>query len=306
MPVLDSAVLEWLLNGDPSIRWQVMRDLLDAPAAQVESERARIQAEGDGARLLAHQDPDGGWGGGYYTPKWTSSTYTLLLMREMGFDSTCPAAARGGQVLIERVSRTRVPGGVGCTCMTGMWLALGLRFAPGDSVYGEWAAHLLAHQMPDGGWNCRWPRINKTHHSSFHTTLNVLDGIQEANRCGIDPTDRLRQAESQAIELLLQHRMFRSDKTGEIINPHFTELHFPPRWHYDVLRGLDYIRSTPFIRDARLDEAFQVLQRHQREDGRWPAAKAYGGKVFFNIDPGREGSRWNTLRALRSLRARAA
>jgi hypothetical protein len=306
MSEVDPAVLDWLLAGDPTLRWQVLRDLSEAPKRKWEAERARIQTEGDGARLLAFQDPDGGWGGGLYTPKWISTTFTLLLMRDLGFDSGCPAAARGGEIIRKRVNKTQYEAYGTCTCVVGMWLALGVRFAPGDPVYADMAVHLLTQQLADGGWNCRWPRIKTTHHSSFHTTLNVLDGVRQALEAEVGPQDELENAEGKAIELLLQHRLFRSDRTGSVINSKFKELHFPHRWHYDILRALDYVRFLPQVRDRRLDEAFEVLLSCRRPDGRWAAAKTYGGKVFFNIDPGKDGSRWNTLRALRCLRSRGA
>jgi hypothetical protein len=294
-------VIAWLLEGDPCIRWQVMRDLLDAPPSEWEEERAKVPAQGVGKKLLEQQDPEGTWGQGIYSPKWTSTTYTLLLLRDMGLDRSCKAAYQGAQLIVDSLNRSTTGP---CTCIKGMWLALGARFGVEDPTLHQTVEHLLTQQMKDGGWNCRWPRIAKTHHSSFHTTFNVLDGIREAIESGIGSSEKLKEAEDKAIELMLIHRMFRSDKTGKLINPAFTQLHFPYRWHYDILRGLDYIRTTPHIKDPRLDDAFQILLEQSRPDGRWPAAKTYGGKVFFPIENGRDGSRWNTLRALRCLKAR--
>lgn len=301
MEIGSPEVIAWLLEGDPAIRWQAMRDLLDAPEREWQAERARISQQGVGKRLLDRQDSDGKWAGGVYTPKWTSTTYTLLLMRDMGFDGSCEACARGFDHILKSICRSRQFGG--CTCMVGMWLSLGLRFGSPHSVFEEMIAHLLDQQLTDGGWNCRWPRIAKTHHGSFHTTFNVLDGIREALEKRVGPADRLRQAEAQAIEFMLEHRLFRSDKTSKVIHPAFVQLHFPYRWHYDILRGLDYIRTTDFAADPRLKDAVQVILDQRRPDGHWPAAKTYSGQVFFPIEDGRAGSRWNTLRSLRSLRA---
>lgn len=141
--------------------------------------------EGWGAQLLARQNLDGGWGEELYSPKWTSTSYTLSLLRDLGFDSACAPAARGGRLILDRLKSSRSETYGTCTCVVGMGLALGLRFAPGDPIYGERVGHLLGVQFADGGWNCRWPRIEKTHHSSFHTTLNVLDGLQEVIGAGV-------------------------------------------------------------------------------------------------------------------------
>ncbi|HRK22498.1 MAG TPA: hypothetical protein PLX06_11845 [Fimbriimonadaceae bacterium] len=294
----------WLLEGDPAIRWQAMRDLLDAPEVEWQTERAKLQSKGNGKRYLDLQDKEGTWAGGIYTPKWTSTTYTLLHLREMGFSDDCPAARRGAERILDQLQRSRELGM--CTCVVGMWLALTVRFGLRDEVQDRMIVRILEHQFEDGGWNCRWPRIAKTHHSSFHTTLNVLDGVRECLENGIGPSDDLRKAEARAVELLLQHGLFRSDRTGNVINAKFKEPHFPPRWHYDFLRALEFMRTLPAIKDRRLAESFELLESQRREDGRWPAAKGYGGVVFFPVEDGRQGSRWNTLRALRCLRARAA
>ena len=293
------------MQGDPAIRWQTMRDLLDCPRAEYEQERAKIGSEGWGKRLLDLQDQDGKWGGGIYTPKWLSTTYTLLLLREMGLSQNCARARRGAQLILDSSVKTDKDSLRNLdTCITGMWLALGAYFGSDDPKLEILVDHLLEEQMADGGWNCRKHRVKKTHHSSFHTTFNVLDGMRDAITRKIVPTRKLQAAEDKAIELLLQHQMFRSDKTGNVINSKFKEFAFPPRWHYDVMRGLDFIRTTRFIKDPRIDEAFELVVAARGKDGRWRNAGPYSGKVFFNLEPGREGSRWNTLRALRCLRAR--
>lgn len=143
----------WLLEGDPAIRWQAMRDLLDAPEAEWQKERARLQTEGDGKRLLDKQDPDGNWGGGLYSPKWTSTTYTLLHLRDMGLGPDCEPARRGAERILERLSRSRELGM--CTCVVGMWLALTVRFGLRDEVQDRMIERIFEHQFADGGWNCR-------------------------------------------------------------------------------------------------------------------------------------------------------
>lgn len=282
-----------------------MRDLLDRPRAEYESERAKIESEGWGKRLLDLQDADGKWGGGVYSPKWISTTYTLLLLREMGLSQQCARARRGAQLILDTSVRADKDSLRSLdTCVAGMWLALGAYFGSDDPKLEVLVEHLLEEQMPDGGWNCRRNRVKTTHHSSFHTTFNVLDGVRDAITRKIGPTRKLQAAEDKAIEILLQHHMFRSDKTGNVINSKFKQFAFPPRWHYDVMRGLDYIRTTRFIKDPRLNEAFELVEVRRGKDGRWKNASPYSGKVFFNLEPGRNGSRWNTLRALRCRRAR--
>ncbi len=301
-----SSAIDFLMEGDPAIRWQTMRDLLDCQKAEYERERAKIESKGWGKRLLDLQDEDGKWGGGIYSPKWISTTYTLLLLREMGLPPNCASARRGAQVILDSSVKSDKDSLRSLdTCIAGMWLALGAYFGSDDPKLETLVEHLLEEQMPDGGWNCRRHRVRSTHHSSFHTTFNVLDGVRDAIDRGIGPTPLLQKAEERALELLLQHQMFRSDKTGNVINSKFKQFAFPPRWHYDVLRGLHYIRTTRFIKDPRLDEAFELVEAARGKGDRWRNASPYSGKVFFNLEPGREISRWNTLRALRCLRARS-
>ena len=304
-------IVDWLMDGDPAIRWQVLRDLLAAPASDWTRERRRVATDGWGARLLKLQDPEGTWGQSLYgCPKWTCTTYTLLLLRDMGLPPDCKPAQRGAAIILHR----GVPGPAEAdlrrslartdTCIVGMWLGLGAYFAKGDPKLPVMANHLLDEQMPDGGWNCRRRKRGGAVHSSFHTTLNVLEGLREAIARSIGPADRLRAAETRALEFILAHRFYRSDKTGQVIDEKFTRLSYPPRWHYDVLRGLDYARTTPAtITDPRTQDALDLLQSRRRPDGRWTAQNKHPGKVYFDLEPARDPSRWNTLRALRCLRA---
>jgi hypothetical protein len=306
-------VAEWLLEGDPSIRWQVQRDLLDAPEKVWQAERRRVATEGWGAQLLQHQGPDGRWGHGIYSPKWTSTTYTLLLLRDLGLPPGHPSAAPGCKLILDRClsplgrgGRQRKLGDIMCTCVLGMWVTLPAYFDAhcGHPRLPEVIDHLLLEQMPDGGWNCR--RRFGAVHSSVHTTLNVLDGVAEAMARGLGPRAKLRAAQSRAIEFLLMHRLFKSDKTGDVIHESFTRFSFPPRWHYDVLRGLDYIRTTRAIRDPRLDDAFELLERRRDKTDRWKLQNRHRGETFFEMEKVGQPSRWNTLRALRCLKCRDA
>ncbi len=302
--------LDWLLAGDPAIRWQVMRDLLDAPEAEWQAERRRLPQEGWAARLLARQNPDGGWGLGVYAPKWTSTTYTLLGLREMGLPRDCKPAQTGARVALGKMLGEGLDAAFQKhlaamdRCIVGMLLELSVYFDIQDGRVESIVENLLSEEMPDGGWNCRRHRKPYPHHSSFHTTLNVLDGLRDFLE--LRPESPLipavSVAESKALELLLAHRLFRSDKTSEIIRPDFIRISYPHRWFYDFLRGLDYFARARAPRDPRLQDGIDLLHQHRDPSGRWRNQKIHSGKVFFTLEPGREPSRWNTLRALRVLR----
>jgi len=294
------SAIEWLLEGDPAIRWQVMRDLTDQPPGVVARERARVASEGWGARLLGLQDEDGQWGGGPYSPKWTSTTYTLLLLRHLGID---PADRRVREAI------GRVSSGVmmtktrpffeymGETCITGMVLALASHFRGGDDTDRQ-IDQLLAEQRDDGGWNCE----TSSSRSSFHTTISVLEGLLESETAGKAATDT-KAARSRAHEYLLERKLLRSLSTGELVNSRWALFSFPPRWHYDVLRGLDYLRDAEVALDHRVDEAIDLVESKRDKEGRWPLQNHYRGREHFSMEPGPgKPSRWNTLRALRVLR----
>lgn len=289
------SLVDWLLAGDPAIRWQTLRDLQDRP---FQREQRRVAAEGWGARLLALQDADGRWGGGIYTPKWTSTTYTLLLLRDMGLPGNPLVLKACRRLLDEGFWRD---GGINYyprratrseTCITAMVLAVASRFGLEDERLAALAAHLRAAQMADGGWNCRAvPGCGGATHSSFHTTILALEALPAQS-----------ESSARAREFLLAHRLFRSHRTGAVAKSEFTRFHFPPRWHYDVLRGLDYFRAAGFARDPRLQDAIDLLESRRQPDGTWLLAKGYPGRSFFELEPAGEPSRWNTLRALRVLK----
>ncbi len=294
-------ILEWLMDSDPSIRWQVMHHLTDAPARTVAAERSRVAEEGWGARLLSLQADDGQWGGGPYSPKWISTTYTLLLLRHLGVDPSDPRM----QTATERV-RTRVVMGEKSRpffqyatelCVTSMALALGAYFLE-DAGGLPQPQVLLDHQRDDGGWNCEVG----SRRSSFHTTISALEGLLEYERAvGGDST--LAQARARAHEYLLERRLMYSLRTGELINRRWLLMSFPPRWFYDVLRGLDYLRDAQVHPDPRAGEAVAMIEEKQRRDGRWPLQNRHPGKEHFSMEEGAgKPSRWNTLRALRVLR----
>ena len=296
-------VIPWLLEGDAAIRWQVRRDLLGAAAAAVERERRQVAHEGWGARLLARQDPEGTWGGGLYNPKWTSTTYTMLLLRDFGLPPSHEQAHRACALLLDR--GLRPDGGVnfgrtdrGETCVSGMTLSIVSYCRCDDRRLDTIADHLLALQMHDGGWNCR----HGAAHASVHTTISVLEGLRlyELHRRRRLP--EARDAQRRGREFLLVHRLFRSHRTGRVIKSAFKRLAFPPRWHYDVLRALDYFQSVDATRDARLAEAIGIVLAKRRSDGRWLLEHCYKGRSHFELERLGGPSRWNTLRALRVLK----
>lgn len=298
-------VTAWLLDADPAIRWQAMRDLTDEPVDAVAAERARVATEGWGARLLALQGEDGQWGGGTYSPKWISTTYTMLLLRLLGLD---PASAEA-QSAVGRVrdgvrwqKRSRGPffAGETETCVNAMVVALGAYFGergPDQQRLVEW---LLGEQLDDGGWNCEAPARSRV--ASFNTTILALEGLLEVEHSGgADPV--ISAARVRGEEYLLERRLFRARSTGEVINPTWTRFSFPPQWHYDVLRGLEYLRSTGAPPDPRCAEAIELVHDRRRSDGRWPLQHTHRARTHFELEEGDgKPSRWNTLRALRVLR----
>ena len=306
------AAIQWLLDGDPAIRWQASRDLVGAAERTVERERQKVAREGGwGARLLAKQDPEGTWagglssGGGLYSPKWISTTYTMLLLRDFGLPTNNGQARKACALLLE--GGLQRDGGINYgwrgrseTCITGMVLSILSHFEYGDDRLDTIAHHLLAQQMPDGGWNCQRP-YGATH-ASLHTTISVLEGLRlyELHR-GRDAR-AIRAAQRRGREFLLVHRLFRSHRTGHIIKPVFTRFAFPPRWHYDILRALDYFQAVDAPSDPRLAEAIDIVRSSRREDGRWPLQHSYKGKTYFELERVGTPSRWNTLRALRVLK----
>ncbi len=312
-------IISWLMEGDPAIRWQTMRDLLDAPARVWKAERQRILDTGWGAQFLARQAAAGRWGGngnthsrwgnGIYTPKWTSTTYTLLALIGLGIPNDSEAAQRGARLVLDTLLGETLDAGFNqrltyCDrCVVGMLLQIGVYFGIDDDRIDAIVDNLLTEIMPDGGWNCRRGGYSKPHHSSFNTTFNVLEGLREyiESRRGTR-RKKVIAAEHDALELMLQHRLFRSDKTGNVINSKFKLLSYPPRWHYDVLRGLVYFARADWPCDDRLQDAIDLLQSQRLADGTWPIQYKYAAKVFFDMEKTGGPSRWNTLRALQVLR----
>ena len=297
-------VTAWLLDSDPAIRWQVMRDVLDEPADVVAAERAEVATHGWGARLLALQDEHGQWGGGTYSPKWISTTYTLLLLRLLGLDPDSPQARSALDRVREGVSWGRRGdrpffAGHTETCINSMVLALAAYFREPVPDTDRLLERVLDEQLDDGGWNCEAPAHSRV--ASFHTTILALEGLLEFERSR-GPRPEVTAARARGEEYLLERRLFRSRSTGEVITPVWTRFSFPPQWHYDVLRALDYFRSTAAPPDDRCADAIDLVVERRRVDGRWPLQHTHRGEVHFQLEDGDgKPSRWNTLRAMRVL-----
>jgi hypothetical protein len=304
-------VTRWLLDGDPAIRWQALRDVVGAADSTVERERQKVAREGWGARLLAKQDPEGTWAGGMssdgglYHPKWISTTYTMLLLRDFGLPAANRQARRACPLLLDQGLQR--DGGVNYgwrgrseTCVSGMVLSILSAFEQDDDRLDTLADYLLAQQMPDGGWNCR--RDLGATHASVHTTISVLEGLRHYELHRGRKVRAVRAAQRRGREFLLVHRLFRSHRTGAVIKPIFVRFSFPPRWHYDILRALDYFQAVDAPRDPRLAEAIDIVRNSQETDGGWRLQNTYKGKTYFELERVGAPSRWNTLRALRVLK----
>ena len=299
-PKSKRSIIPWLLESDPSIRWQVMRDLTDATDEEIAAERAKVATEGWGARLLARQEEDGHWGGDPSNPEWTCLLH-LLWLQEMGLDPQSEEARRAVTLVRDNVTWhwwDNHPFFVGEVepCINGRIVRIGAYF--GQDVQGL-VDRLLGEQMDDGGWNCE--QENGSTRGSVHTTINVLEGLLEYER-GMGGSAEVREARLRGESYLLERRMLRRQSTGEIIDAAFTQLSFPTGYHYDVLRGLDYMRSAKVVADDRVAEAVELIGSKRNADGQWPLENPHPDQLDVAMDPGEgQPSRWNTLRALRVL-----
>jgi hypothetical protein len=309
-------VLDWLLDSDPAIRWQVLHDLADAPPDVVAAERGRVATQGWGARLLALQGEDGQWEGGALFPArrteaaenqqpkgqpWTATAYSLQALCDFGVDPRCDQVRRAvAQVAAhcrwEHAGQPFFSGEVE-PCINGMTVVLGTYFE--QDVDGV-VSRLVGEQLDDGGWNCEVE--NGSIRSSFHTTIRVLEGLLAHERATGGSPESIA-ARRRGEEYLLERKLFRRKSTGEVVDPAWLQFSFPTRWHYDVLRALEYFRAAGDPPDPRAEEAIQVLRSRRQRDGTWLLENTHPGAVHFTLEDG-DGrpSRWNTLRALRVLR----
>jgi hypothetical protein len=304
--------IDWLLDADPALRWQVLRDLTNAAEEEVATERARVAVEGWGAQLLAFQDPEGTWDGGTYRPgwvdeskpffdAWTATHFALQQLRDLGLDPASPAARRAVILVRDNVrwDVNEAPYFDGETepCINGIAVANGAYFGQSVNAIVE---RLLDDQLSDGGWNC-WAEYG-ARVSSFHTTICVLEGLLEWEQAG-GASDEVALARRRGEEYLLERGLLRRRSTAEVIDPRFTMFSFPTRWYYDVLRALDYFRAAAAEPDDRCAEAIELVAAKEDDQGRWPLENTHQGPTHIEME-GPDGfpSRWNTLRAQRVLR----
>jgi hypothetical protein len=303
-------VLPWLLAGDPSIRWQVLRDLMQASADEVAAARSRVEHEGWGAQLLALEDADGLWAAGACFPAafsgdepgqpWTATMHTLQTLQILGLDPAC-AAARSAVARVAEHGRWEHDGqryfdGEVEPCINGRTVETGAYF--GVAVGGI-VDRLLGERLADGGWNCEVE--NGSVRSSIDTTINVLEGLLQFEQAtGVSPA--VRAARHSGEEYLLERSLLRRKTTGELVDAGYLDIAFPYYWRYDVLRVLDYFRRAGAAPDPRMAEAVEIVRSKRQPDGRWLLDRIHPGRVHFDIEtPVGAPSRWNTLRALRVL-----
>ena len=304
------AHIKWLLDSDPAIRWQAMRDLAGAAPDAVAAERSRVATEGWGAKLLAAQSPSGKWRGA--PPEWRAdlppddrdlivTLYTLVVLKDLGLHPACEQARRmirriDDRVVFKRLGNRPFFQGETEPCINGRILGLGSYFQEPNH---QLARQLMREQLADGGWNCEAP---KSRRSSFHTTICVLEGLLDYQRAaGKSPA--VTKSRQRAEEYLLDRRMFRSLRTGKIVDNRWLRFAYPPFWHYDVLRGLDYLRNAGIKPDSRAREAVEIVAMRRHQNGRWPLNRLH--PEFIPVEMETEiglASRWNSLRALRVLR----
>ncbi len=303
-----------------------MQDLIGASAAEVAAERARVATQGWGARLLALQGTDGSWAGAAWNRGWDSTMHVLSLLREFGLD---PASTEAREALSRVREGVRWRGwdwdgkwrgleyagnpffaGEVEPCINGQVGAVGAYFGQDISRIIE---RLPGEQLSDGGWNCE--AENGSTRSSFNTTICVLEALLEYDLAGGNNA-RVAEARLRGQEYLLERRLFRRRSTGEVIEydrkvgpgsgggtPAWTRFAFPTWWHYDVLRGLDYLRRAGVTPDRRVDEAIELVESKRDSEGHWLLEVQYPGEMPVEMDAGEgQPSRWNTLRALRVLK----
>ncbi|VTR76614.1 squalene cyclase [Cellulomonas hominis] len=313
--VLDGALLDWLLDSDPALRWQVERDLAGAPPSVWRATRARVATEGFGARLLAHQDPDGQWAGGAYFPAgylegpeeeegqpWTATTWSLNALREWGVDASALAGTAEKLAANSRWEYDDLPywDGEVDACINAYTLANGAWLGADVSGLAQW---FVEHRLPDGGWNCAW--VEGSTRSSFHSTLNALRGILSYEQATGTAGD-LRAARHAGEEYLLERRLLYRRSTGELVAPWATHLAYPFRWFYSALKAVDHFRSAALHDgvppDPRLADAVESIRAARQSDGTWLQERRHPGTAWFEVDvPAGEPSRWLTFHAARVL-----
>ncbi len=301
----DEKTLKWLLDGDVSLQYQVNRDLLNKERNEL---RNRISKEGWGFKFLSKRNKNGHWGRSFYQPKWISTHYTLLDLKNLSISPNINEIKQTISIIL-RENKSEdggiLPIGsikVSDVCINGMFLNYASYFKTDEEKLKSVVDFILSQQMKDGGFNCQLNRVGAVH-SSLHTTLCVLEGILEYNRNGYKyRLKELEKAELESREFVLMHRLYKSDKTGEIIKEQFLKLPYPPRWYYDILRALDYFQFAKVKYDDRMQDAIDVILKKKKSNNTWLLQANHPGQTHFEMEKVGDPSRWNTLRALRILK----
>ena len=295
-------LFDWLLEGDVSIQYQVHRDLFDTIKPEL---RDRISKEGWGANFLSHRNENGHWGRSFYQPKWTSTHYTLLDLKNLGISPDNVVIKKTIDLILLKTKG--VDGGINPSrtnknsdiCINGMFLNYACYFRAPEDPLRSIVDFLINNQMGDGGFNCHSNRGGAVH-SSLHSTLSVLEGLQEYSLNDYKyRLSELTRIELESREFILLHKLFRSDHTNEVIDKRMLMLSYPSRWRYDILRALDFFQYAGISYDPRMQYALDVLNKKRRRDGRWPLQAKHFGQTHFDMEKTGTPSRWNTLRALR-------
>lgn len=298
-------LIDWLLDSDVSIQYMVHRDLLNSyrPDLQV-----RISQEGWGKEFLLRRNINGHWGIGFYNPKWISSHYTLLDIKNLGIQQDVNEIGCTTEQIIAK--EKGADGGINPSgtvnhsdvCINGMFLNYASYFNTDEEGLKSVVDFIISQQLPDGGFNCRYNRSG-ANHSSLHSTLSVIEGICEYAKNGYKyRLEELQKMERGSVEFILAHRLFRSHRTGEIIDRKMLMLSWPSRWRYDILRCLDHFRNAGIGYDPRMSDAIEILIQKRRSDNKWPVQAKHAGQTHFDMESAGKPSRWNTMRALRVLK----
>lgn len=297
-------LVEWLLEGDPAVKYQTKRDLLECLDRETTRMQTEIATHGWGKQLLDLRNPETKmWGNGMYSPKWISTHYTLLQLKEMGIAPTNPLYLESSRLLLEQEwpKKPWKNNWHPDLCVIAMVVSICCYCRIDSPKINECIDYILEKQFPDGGWNCSWDRGAEK--SSIHTTLSVLEAFRDYKAAGY--TYRLSQIQAavpEGEEFLLRKRLFRSERTGEVIHKSLLMLSYPCRWKYDILRCLDYFQSVRRDYDPRMEEALEIIISKRKKDGFWPVQQKHSGLVHFDMEQTGGASRWNTLRVLRVLK----
>lgn len=296
---------KWLFEGDVSIQYQTHRDLLGVDRPDL---KARIETEGWGKHLLSKRNENGHWGLKFYQPKWTSTHYTLLDLKNLAISNDCKSIIQTLEIILKE---NKAPdGGIlpigemqkSDMCINGMALNYFSYFGVNQSELESIVNIILSQQLSDGGFNCRLNRSGAKH-SSLHTTISVLEGILEYRKNNYTyRLAELKKVERESQEFILQHCLYKSDKTGNVIDNRYLRFTYPTRWRYDILRALDYFQFAGSLYDNRMQDAVEVLLKKQNKECAWNLQANHPGNFHFHMEEVGKPSRWNTLRALRVLK----